>query len=54
MGSLKGLTLQLTPTQARSPPGPLSSWREAVTPSTAEFIEEIGGVERIRWAHSRD
>ncbi|MCC6060654.1 MAG: nicotinamide-nucleotide adenylyltransferase [Desulfurococcaceae archaeon] len=31
-----------------------SSWREAVTPSTAEFIEEIGGVERIRWAHSRD
>jgi cytidyltransferase-related domain len=31
-----------------------SSWKEAVTPSTAEFIEGIGGVERIRWAHSRD
>jgi nicotinamide-nucleotide adenylyltransferase len=30
------------------------SWRKAVTPSTAEFIEEIGGVERIRWALSRD
>ena len=30
------------------------SWKEAVTPSTAEFIEDIGGVERIRWAHSRD
>jgi nicotinamide-nucleotide adenylyltransferase len=30
------------------------SWRKAVTPSTAKFIEEIGGVERIRWALSRD
>ncbi len=31
-----------------------SSWKDAVTPSTAEFIEEIGGVERIRWILSRD
>ena len=30
------------------------SWKEAVTPSTAEFIEEIGGVERLRWLISRD
>ena len=30
------------------------SWKDAVTPSTARFIEEIGGVERIRWALSRD
>ena len=30
------------------------SWKDAVTPSTAEFIEEIGGVERLRWLISRD
>lgn len=30
------------------------SWKELVTPSTAEYIESIGGVERIRWALSRD
>ena len=29
-------------------------WRDAVTPSTARFIEEIGGVERLRWLFSRD
>ncbi|MCX8196147.1 MAG: nicotinamide-nucleotide adenylyltransferase [Acidilobaceae archaeon] len=30
------------------------SWKKAVTPSTANFIEEVGGVERIRWMHSGD
>lgn len=30
------------------------SWKKAVTPSTASFIEEIGGVERIRWMHAGD
>ena len=29
-------------------------WKDTVTPSTAEYIEEIGGVERIRFAESRD
>ncbi len=30
------------------------SWVEAVTPSTAEFIYSIGGVERLRWALASD
>ncbi len=30
------------------------AWKDAVTPSTARFIEEIGGVERIRWSLARD
>lgn len=30
------------------------SWRNAVTPSVAEFIERIGGIERIRWGLRRD
>lgn len=30
------------------------SWKKAVTSSTAEFIEEVGGVERIRAILSRD
>ncbi|HID40769.1 MAG TPA: nicotinamide-nucleotide adenylyltransferase, partial [Pyrodictium sp.] len=25
------------------------SWKKYVTPSTAEFIESIGGVERLKW-----
>lgn len=29
-------------------------WMEAVTPSTAEFILEIGGIERLRHALSKD
>ncbi|WP_256205083.1 nicotinamide-nucleotide adenylyltransferase [Aeropyrum camini] len=29
-------------------------WRSTVTPSTARFIEEIGGVERIRWSLASD
>ena len=29
-------------------------WKKLVTPSTAEYIESIGGVERIQWALSRD
>ncbi len=29
-------------------------WKKAVTPSTAKFIEEIGGVERIRYSLARD
>ena len=29
-------------------------WKEAVTPSVARFIEEIGGVERIRRISSED
>jgi nicotinamide-nucleotide adenylyltransferase len=31
-----------------------SKWREAVTPSTAEYIEYIGGVERLRYSMGRD
>jgi len=30
------------------------SWVEAVTPSTAEYIYSIGGVERLRWALAKD
>ncbi|MEN2999990.1 MAG: nicotinamide-nucleotide adenylyltransferase [Acidilobaceae archaeon] len=30
------------------------SWKQAVTASTARFIEGIGGVERIRWMHAGD
>ncbi|MEM1873182.1 MAG: nicotinamide-nucleotide adenylyltransferase [Acidilobaceae archaeon] len=30
------------------------TWRRALTPSTASFIEEIGGVERIRAILSQD
>ncbi|MEM4506849.1 MAG: nicotinamide-nucleotide adenylyltransferase [Acidilobaceae archaeon] len=30
------------------------SWKKAVTPSTAEFVEEIGGIERIRTILSHD
>ncbi|MEM0491230.1 MAG: nicotinamide-nucleotide adenylyltransferase [Acidilobaceae archaeon] len=30
------------------------SWKNAVTPSTAKFIEDIGGVERIMWMYERD
>ncbi len=30
------------------------TWKNAVSKSTAEFIEEIGGVERIKWSSSRD
>ena len=30
------------------------SWKEDVTESTAKFIEEIGGVERLRWLISKD
>ena len=30
------------------------AWKDAVTPSTARFREEIGGVERIRWSLARD
>ncbi len=30
------------------------AWKDAVTPSTARFIEEIGGVDRIRWSLARD
>ncbi|MEB3774206.1 MAG: nicotinamide-nucleotide adenylyltransferase [Desulfurococcales archaeon] len=29
-------------------------WKDAVTPSTAEYIESIGGVERIRYSLARD
>ena len=31
-----------------------NEWKKYVTPSTAEFIEEIGGVERLRWIISSD
>jgi len=31
-----------------------SEWKENVTPSTAEFIEDIGGVERLQWVLSSD
>ncbi len=30
------------------------SWKRSVTPSVAKFIEEIGGVERIRMLNSKD
>lgn len=30
------------------------SWRNAVTPSVARFIEEIGGIERIKWGLRKD
>jgi len=30
------------------------SWVEAVTPSTADYIYSIGGVERLRWALAKD
>ena len=30
------------------------AWKDAVTSSTARFIEEIGGVDRIRWSLARD
>jgi nicotinamide-nucleotide adenylyltransferase len=30
------------------------SWREAVTPSVAKYIVDVGGVERIRALYSRD
>ena len=29
-------------------------WKDAVTPSTAEFIEDIGGVERVKSIFGRD
>lgn len=29
-------------------------WKETVTPSTARFIEDVGGVERIRWTMASD
>lgn len=30
------------------------TWKNSVTPSTAEFIEDIGGIERIRMILSQD
>jgi len=29
-------------------------WRDAVTPSTAEYIEAIGGIERLRYSMGKD
>ncbi|MMZ66657.1 nicotinamide-nucleotide adenylyltransferase [compost metagenome] len=30
------------------------AWREAVTPSTAQYLESIGGPERVRDLYSTD